>query len=499
MLPAVTDNNLVQIMIITGILVTLLTIIYAWKKLKKNKIYFVMLTIIYLVSFIIVIGTDKWIVFLGGWEFVTLTTSLMFAWDDWKLVKQYFLIQFAGSSILLYAVLVIINNGYAEVGIINSTFLQNILIVGLATKSALFGFHFWLPAIYANSSGLVNAISSGWVVKLGYIILLKVIIPEQGNALLFYAGILMLIYGGVKALLEVKLKVLMAYSTLSQLGLIAIGIGSGTVYGYYGAVLHIIIHALTKTGFFINLDDIINKSGTQNIYELAARFNYSLFKIITIFGFSFSLSGVVFLAGFNSKYLIKNSLPGPLLLIIFYLGGLLTFLYTLRLLYWLFIFQGKQKAFLLRLNNYKINFSIDLFINIPILLIILLLGNYPDLLNYWLPALDSFSFPLGSGIGETILYLLVAYLILEKLNWVRTKEKEYLEIDVLFNKIEVLLNKIGKASLKFDTEKIVEHYFLRGIYKLSGKTHDFIYRSFSDQLSWIPLFLALLLAWRYLV
>ncbi|HLV08826.1 MAG TPA: proton-conducting transporter membrane subunit, partial [Halanaerobiales bacterium] len=240
---------------ITGFLLSFLTIIIARSEIKGNKRkYYYLINLVFILSFLAIIFTSNWLLFFIAWELVTLTTALLLLWKGRGVAGQYFIIQFAGSSLLMIVILLAISNGYSEISLIEESWLQNLFVLGFGTKSALFGFHFWIPAIYIQAPVFFTAISSGWVAKLGFITMLR-LLPE-GNNLLLILGLLMVFYGGIKALLASNYRVLLGYSSVSQLGYVAIGLGSGFIYGYLGAVLHIVAHGLVKTGLFIGSNSL---------------------------------------------------------------------------------------------------------------------------------------------------------------------------------------------------------------------------------------------------
>src|SRR6056297_3246768 len=321
-----------------GVILTLMTALAAWNYIKENKFWYYALTLIYLLSALVAILTTDWFFFLFAWELVTLATTFMLAWSDWKLVRQYFVIQFSGSSILLFGALAANAFGYSQIGVIESVPLQFILIMGIGMKSGLFLFHFWLPPIHSEAPAPVSAILSGWVVKLGYIFLLKIIPMESGNTFLFLLGMAMVAYAGWQALVSADLKIMLAYSTVSQLGFIALAIGTGGEYAYLGAVLHIIAHGFAKTTLFITTGIWQKEYDSRIIYNYKDALARRPFTSIASITALLSLGGLVFTAGYKSKYLIKSAQnPGLLSTAVFFIFGLLSFLYAARVIYWIFI------------------------------------------------------------------------------------------------------------------------------------------------------------------
>lgn len=483
-----------------GVILTLMTALAAWNYIKENKFWYYTLTLVYLISTLIVVLTDDWFFFLFGWEMVTLATTFMLAWSDWKLVRQYFVIQFSGSSILLFAALAANAFGYSEIGVIDSSLLQFLLILGIGMKSGLFLFHFWLPPIHSEAPAPVSAVLSGWVVKLGYIFLLKVIPMESGNTFLYLLGLAMIIYAGWQALLSADLKIMLAYSTVSQLGFIALAIGTGGKYAFYGAVLHIIAHGFAKTTLFISSGIWQKEYGSRIIYDFKdAVFRRPINSAATFFSFM-SLGAFVFTAGYNSKYLIKSAQTAGLLnTAVFFFLGLLSFLYAARVIYWIFIKDQDYSNFFAKLkkaeNHYQI-YSQDILALMTGVLGIFAVAFWPEMPGNILASLAEKDFHLLSGLRDTLIYLaLAAYLFYTNRDF-KVEARGNLSLE---NYLQVFLNflyGLSRKSVSFDTEKIFETFFYNAIFNASKMLHDFIYQDFTLQLLWIPIFMTILLLWQ---
>ena len=465
-------HHLNIIFISTGILITLLTVLVAKNFIKKHRRYYYLINFVFIISFMIVIFTRNWMLFFVAWEMVTVTTALMLLWKGKGLASQYFIIQFLGSSILLMVIIMAINQGYPQIMVIQENWLQNLFIVGVGMKSALFGLHFWLPAIYSRAPVTFSALSSGLVVNLGFITLLK-IIPGQ-NSLLIILGVIMIFLGGLRALTAGNYKVLLAYSTISQLGYIAIGIGSGTVYGYLGGILHILSHGLAKTGLFLGSGFFIKEYETEFLANFKNTWHRQKITSITNLIFFASLIGIPLLAGFNSNYLIKYTFKGNLFItLLLYGASLLTVLYSLRFLYWnLFkdIFQKKGK------QTSTTNYQLLPIAYLVLLLIAVLLLAQGLTINQFFNILDkNITYNFWYSFLKTLVFILVSILILVKINWLQPEVKEPPSLDNLFKKVNKYLYQSG-----------------RFLYQL-------IYQEFQIQLLYIPLFLLLLLIWQFLV
>ena len=319
-------NNTNILFLITGFLVSIFTLFSSWRKIENYKFLFLAIIFIFIINFSLVISTTNWLIFMIGWEMVTLTTSLLLAWDDKNIAWEYFVIQFIGGSFLILTVLTAYTNGYQIIGAVDEFWLQLMFIIGLGVKSAVIGLHSWVPYIYKQASTGFAAISSGLVAKLGYITLLRII--TDGNRLLLYLGMIMIYYGGIKALEEKNYKLVLAYSSISQFGFITLAIGSGNIFGYYGAILHIIAHAFAKSTLFNSAGDWIKEFDSTSIFEFKCcglRQKTNTFSTILSF---LSLMAFPFFIGYNSKHLIKYSLSSiPMFEFLLHLGKQFDFHY----------------------------------------------------------------------------------------------------------------------------------------------------------------------------
>lgn len=400
-------NNIIFLFLITGFIITFFTLLSEWRKIEKYKFLFLSLFFLFFISFSLVITTKNWFLFMIGWELVTLTTSLILAWDNKNIAWEYFVVQFIGGSFLILTVLTAYTNGYQFIGAINELWLQIMFITALGVKSAIIGLHSWLPYIYKHSSTGFCALSSGLVAKLGYITLLRLI--TDGNRFLLYLGIIMIYYGGIKALGEKNYKLILAYSSISQFGFITLAIGSGNVYGYYGAVLHIIAHALAKSTLFNGAGNWIKEFNSTSIFDFKrCELKQKINTFSTTLSF-FSLMAFPFFIGYNSKHLIKYSLSSiPMFEFLLHLGSILTVAYALKILWIIMVKDLKESDFDFKVDiksNYQPTVIENLSLLIPAISLIVLAFTANIYLNF------QFDFHYLTGIFTTSIYLLISYLI----------------------------------------------------------------------------------------
>ena len=195
------------------------------------------------------------------------------------------------------------------------TIIIGLMSVGMAMKSALFPFHTWLSHAHGSATTASSAILSGLVLK-GYIILLIKIyyrvlgieIASQMKVLniLFVFGLLGMIIGSVDAISERHIKRMIAFSSVSQMGYIYVGISLGTPAGFLAALFHIIVHAVTKPMLFSAAGGLAAASGHRyHLDELrGSAYKNPAAGVAFVIG-SLSMIGIPFFAGFGAKYYLS--------------------------------------------------------------------------------------------------------------------------------------------------------------------------------------------------
>ena len=202
------------------------------------------------------------------------------------------------------------------------TVVSGLIIIGIGIKSALFPFHSMLPGAYNASTPASSGILSGLVLK-SYIILgikflycvfsIEVIRSLKITNVLFFFGLAGMVMGSVYALREGRIKRMLAYSSVAQIGYIYMGIGLGTHVGMIAACFHIIAHAATKAMLFIAAGGLIDASNNnEQIHFLAGAARKNVLAGVGFTVGALSMVGVPLFAGFVSKiYFATASLYSP--------------------------------------------------------------------------------------------------------------------------------------------------------------------------------------------
>ncbi len=220
-----------------------------------------------------------------------------------------------------------------------------LVLLAAFTKSAQFPFHVWLPDAMAAATPVSAYLHAAAVVKAGIFLLLR-FSPAfhetlTWNYVLIFVGLFTGAMGAWFAAQKTDLKKLMAYSTVSQLGLIVATIGIGTEEAIAAATLHTIAHALFKSGLFMMVGVIDHAAHTRDMRRLPQLWKKMPWSFSAVVLGCASMAGIPPMLGFISKEAILVSAqeaPGPefvgwLALLGVSGGAILTFAYCAKIVF----------------------------------------------------------------------------------------------------------------------------------------------------------------------
>src|SRR6185437_6032390 len=189
-----------------------------------------------------------------------------------------------------------------------------LLVAGFATKAGLIPFHGWLPDAHTAAPGPVSALFSGLMVNLGIVAIGRLAfqvyptshIPILG--ILMVVGIISALVGATLALAQDELKRLLAYDTVSQMGVLAIGLATGSAAGIAGSTYHLVNHALFKSLLFLCAGAITHRTGVTKLSEMGGLLRRWPWVAGAFIVGAASIAGVPPLGGFVSLSLIHHGL-----------------------------------------------------------------------------------------------------------------------------------------------------------------------------------------------
>ena len=229
-----------------------------------------------------------------------------------------------------------------------------LILLGAFTKSAQFPFHFWLPNAMAAPTPVSAYLHSATMVKAGIFLLARLAPLFIGAALyhniVTFVGLFTLCMAAGFAIFKEDLKGLLAYSTISHLGLIVCLLGIGSPLAVAAAIFHIINHATFKAALFMIAGIIDHETGTRDLRKLSGIWQLLPFTGTLTMITAASMAGVPLTNGFISKEMffteLLANLSGPVMIIaaiVATLSGIFAVTYSIRLVHGVFFDGGLGK------------------------------------------------------------------------------------------------------------------------------------------------------------
>lgn len=328
--------SLIFSLLITGVgsLVTLYSIFYLSS--REALYHFYCYLLMFMGAMLGVVLSDNLMVLYGFWELTSVSSFLLIAfWHHRKAsragARKAMTITVAGGITMLAGFLMLyvmagtfsIREIIANVDVFRDSHLFTLALIlvllGAFTKSAQFPFHIWLPDAMEAPTPVSAYLHSATMVKAGIYLVARLTPVFGGEALWFWLvtgiGLTTLFWGSFNAVKQVDLKALLAFSTVSQLGLIMSLLGMGSVAYYFGyspntiiftqaafaAIFHLINHSTFKGALFMMVGIIDHEIGTRDIRRLGGLMSFMPFTFTVALIGSFSMAGLPPFNGFLSK------------------------------------------------------------------------------------------------------------------------------------------------------------------------------------------------------
>jgi NADH-quinone oxidoreductase subunit M len=269
------------------------------------------------------------------------------------------------------------------------------MYLGFAIKVPVFPFHTWLPDAHVEAPTAISVILAGVLLKMGTYGLLRISFPILPDATKLFAyplaiiALVNIIYGALVAMAQSDLKKLVAYSSISHMGYVLLGMAAMTPTGLNGAVLQMVTHGLITGSLFLLVGVIYDRAHTREIDGFGG-----LASKLPIFTGIMSLAtfaslGLPGLAGFVSEFMVfVGSFPVYQVIVIFAVLGVVI---TAGYLLWMLqrIFLGKFNEKWAGLTDMSARELVSL---VPLQVLIVFIGVYPrpviDFMNVTLTALS---------------------------------------------------------------------------------------------------------------
>jgi multicomponent K+:H+ antiporter subunit A len=352
--------SLLFCLLITGI--GLLIVVYARAYLSEAEPLprFYASLLLFMAAMLGVVTAGNLLLLVIFWELTSLASFLLIGFRDQEAAArsgayQSLIVTGLGGLSLLAGVLVL---GQAagtyelQEMLANAETLRNLpaapialvlMLFGAFTKSAQVPFHFWLPSAMAAPTPVSAYLHSATMVKAGLFLVARLSPIFAPTDLWFYSitgvGTLTMLAGGWGALRQTDLKALLAYSTISQLGLIMLLYGCNTELASLAATFHILNHATFKAPLFMAAGIVDHEAGSRDLRHLGGLAGLMPRTALFVAVAAAAMAGVAPLNGFLSKELLYEATLdlgdrgawGTLVPLLALAGSMLTVAYSLRL------------------------------------------------------------------------------------------------------------------------------------------------------------------------
>ena len=325
---------------------------YAWSQ-RSDDFKFIFFIMFLEGAFLAFLQVNDFFTLFVLLEIITITSSILILYKkDGLAIKAglyYLLFNSFGMVLYLFGVLLL----YLEVGTLNMGLVHEYLVefdflsvdfsllhvsfaclfISMCVKSALFPVYEWLPRAHTAAPASISALLSGLLVKSGIYGLIRIIgifEVHDINILMFYLGFFTALAGILFAVSQNDIKAMLAFSTISQIGLIVMGLSAATDLGNMSAYLHLFNHFIAKSLLFFGAGILINEYGFRRVTELKGIFIAHPFLSLAMMAAILSMVGSPLTAGFISKNMIKMSMSSDLYVFLYRIVGIGTLLVFIR-------------------------------------------------------------------------------------------------------------------------------------------------------------------------
>ena len=383
-------DSLTVSMLLPVLIVSSLVHIYSISYMSHdphNQRFFSYLSLFTFMMIILVTGNNYLLMFVG-WEGVGICSYLLVNFWFTRIAANQssisaFLTNRVGDCFLTIGIFAILwSFGNIEYNLVFSlvpyyneniiTIIGVCLLIGATAKSSQIGLHIWLPQAMEGPTPVSALIHAATMVTAGVYLLMRSspLIEYSSTVLIIclWLGAITTIFSSLIGLFQQDIKKVIAYSTMSQLGMMVIGIGLSC---YNVALFHLINHAFYKALLFLGAGAVIHSvSDNQDFRKYGGLIPFLPLTYSVMLIASLSLLAIPFMTGFYSKDFILESSYGQFYLsstIIYFIatiGAMFTTLYSAKVLYLTFLTNPNGP-----LINYKQIHEGDLFLNVPLIIL----------------------------------------------------------------------------------------------------------------------------------
>lgn len=369
-IPFLAGGNLFQadrlsvFMAIVSSLVGLVIVLYSMGYIShyENQNEYFFMVVLFLGSMMGIVYSANLILIYLFWEITAIVCWRLIGFfrdpDCVLRADKAFLVTGFGALVMLIGFVMIYGQyGSFDLETVKAASLKNpvsnlaifLILFGILSKSATLPLHTWLPDAGVAPTPVTALLHAAVLVKIGVYVYARLFVatftmdPVWDTAVPAVAAISALVSGGA-ALIETDMKRIIAYSTVSQLGFILLGLSIGNGIGLAGGLLYILMHSIAKGGLFLCAGVVEQKLHVKDITQLGGLIRTMPVTAVSFILCAFSVMGIPPFGGFFSKYLvIAGSLQSGNYLIsaVFIIGAFITMVYLFRLFTMIFLGDAK--------------------------------------------------------------------------------------------------------------------------------------------------------------
>ncbi len=312
-----------------------IVILSSWKSIKKHrKGYYSMLLLLQTASLGVFAALDLFVFYVFFELSLIPMYFLIGIWggvDRIRATIKFFIYTLTGSLIMLVALIYLgyhagavhelysftadwrfISGPEYTIGLVEQTYMFLAFALAFCIKVPLFPFHTWLPYAHTEAPTAGSVVLAAIMLKMGTYGLVRVCLPVFPNAFMEFApwfavlAIIGIIYGALVAMVQKDVKKLVAYSSVSHLGFVVLGIFAFNTIAMQGAIIQMVNHGLSTGALFLIVGMIYDRRHTRLIKDFGG-----IAKIMPVFAVMFMIStlasiGLPGLNGFIGEFLILN-------------------------------------------------------------------------------------------------------------------------------------------------------------------------------------------------
>lgn len=353
-------DPLAVFMALTSSLIGLIIIVYSFDYIShyENQQEYYFMVALFLGAMMGLVYANNLIFLYIFWEITAIASWRLIGFyrSDRDLIKadKALLVTFFGAAIMLIAFIAI----FQQTGTFNLSLMQGRLIsgglvglvlFGILSKSATLPFQSWLPDAGVAPSPVTALLHAAVLVKIGVYVFARLFVATfvieafWHTAVPLIAGGSALIAAGA-AMVETDIKRVIAYSTISQIGFIFLGLAVGNIIGVVGGMLYILMHGLAKAGLFLSAGIIEQNTHNKDITKMGGLIKTMPFTAVAFLLCAFSVMGIPPLGGFFSKYMViaAAAKQGDIFITFLFLAGaVMSILYLFRLFNLVFLGEAR--------------------------------------------------------------------------------------------------------------------------------------------------------------